>query len=128
MLDAAPKMLDAMDMEKITASGAADRSNFVDRGQFWGFSGSLGPIQVTNSKAGEGGVFVLVEGPFGIEVRLTARPSALCFSDIHCVVGSMLRIECEYTMSPEKNIKSLNPKSLTLQSAGSAIGQDLPLI
>jgi hypothetical protein len=127
MLEAAPKILDAMVIEKITASGAVDRNSLVDRGQFWGFSGSLGPSHVTNSKAGEGGV-VLEMVLLGIGGRLTARLSAIWFSGIY-TFGSMMTFECKgTTLYPLGRMSSsFKDQILRLKSIGSAIGQD-PLL
>lgn len=64
---AAPKTLDANAMAKITVNAAEERRSFVRRGQFCGFSGSLGPVQVTISKHDSGsfcGVFV----PLGVSM------------------------------------------------------------
>lgn len=61
---AAPKTLDANEIEKITANGAEDRRSLVRSGQFCGLSGSSGPFHSTSSKAVVSGG---VETPFGVE-------------------------------------------------------------
>jgi hypothetical protein len=96
MLDEEPKMLDAKAIEKMTASGAADLRSFVDRGQFWGFSGSLGPSQVTKLDGVHPGVHVLgvfvpVERPSGREIRLTAKLAGFS-ATLTCVAGSIVKL------------------------------------
>lgn len=79
-------MLDAKAIEKITASGAADLRSFVDRDQFWGFSGSLGPSQDTRLD----GLLVPVEMLSGMEIRLTVKLAADFSAMLTCVAGSMV--------------------------------------
>ena len=73
-----PKILEQNEMEKMTANGAVERSSFFWRGQFCGFSGSLGPSHVTRSREVEitsgslGGDCVPgVKTPFGRAIKLT---------------------------------------------------------